>query len=219
MKLYFFPVAPNPTKIRLYLAEKAAGGTRIPITEVLVDLRAGEQNGPEHTARNYFQSVPVLELGDGTCLIESLPAMEYLEELYPEPPLVGRTPVERVRVRQFERIAETRVMNPLARFVHATRSPIGLPPSPEAAAQARRMFTKGLIFFDRLFADGRPFVAGEKPSIADCTLAAGLNFGRFGRIEYDPALARLARWDTAYRARPLVQAVLADGTDLFDPKP
>jgi glutathione S-transferase len=218
MKLYFFYVAPNPTKIRLYLAEKAAGGIKIPITEVLVDLRAGEQNSPEHTARNYFQSVPVLELDDGTCLIESLPAMEYLEELYPTPPLVGRTPMERARVRQLERIAETRVMNPLARFVHSTRSPMGLPPSPEIAGQAHRTFVKGLAFFDELFADGRPFVAGEQPTIADCTLAAGLNFGRFGGVEFDSGLAHLARWDASYRVRPLVRKALRHPIDPGMPK-
>ncbi len=211
MKLYYFHVAPNPMKIRLYLAEKEDGGVQIPMTEVLIDLRAGEQNSPEHTARNYFRSVPVLELDDGSYLIESLPAMEYLEELYPMPSLVGRTAIERARIRQLERIAETRVLNPLARFVHSTRSPLGLPPSLDIAKSARKTFTKGLAFFNELLADGREFIAGGQPSIADCTLAAGLNFGRYGGFEYDPNLTNLARWDMSYLARPHVREALAFG--------
>ncbi len=209
MKLYYSHIAPNPTKIRLYLAEKAIGGAQIPMTEVLIDLRAGEQNSPDHTVRNYFQSVPVLELDDGSYLIESLPAMEYLEELYPMPSLVGRTAIERARIRQLERIAETRVLNPLARFVHSTRSPLGLHPSPEIAESALKTLTKGLSFFDQLLTDGRQFVTGEQPSIADCTLAAGLNFGRYGGFECDPSLANLERWDRSYRARPHVREALA----------
>jgi glutathione S-transferase len=208
MKLYFYPIAPNPTKFRLYLAEKAAAGTRIPITEVLVDFRTDEQNGPEHTARNYFQTVPVLELDDGTYLVESLVAMEYLEERYPTPPLIGRLPLERALVRQLERIAETRVLNPLARFIHATRSPRGLPPSPEIAEASRRVLAKGLAYFDALFADGRAFVAGAQPSIADCTLAAALNFGRVHGFERDPSLTHITRWETAYLARPPALALL-----------
>jgi glutathione S-transferase len=99
-------------------------------------------------------------------------------------------------------------MNPLARFVHSTKSPVGLSPSPEIAESARRTLTKGLAFFNEILADGRPFVAGEQLSIADCTLAAGLNFGRVCGIEYDPALTHVAGWDTSYRARPSVREVL-----------
>lgn len=208
MKLYVFPVAPNPTKIRLYLAEKQAGGTRIPLEEVTVDLARGEQSSPEHRARTPFASLPVLELDDGSYLIESLAAIEYLEESYPDPPMIGRTPLERARVRELERIAELRVMGPIARWIHATRSPLGLPPQPEVAAQARQALPSGLAYLDGLLTDGRPFLAGPHPSIADCTLAAALQFGRFGQLELDPAFKGLARWDETYRRRPCVQSVL-----------
>ena len=211
MKLYYFYVAPNPTKVRLYLSEKQAGGAEIPVTPVLVDLSKGEQLSPEHTARNPFQTLPVLELDDGTYLTESLAAMEYLEELYPVPSLVGTDALERARVRQLERIAESKVMVPMARFVHATNSPLGLPPSPEIAASARALLDKGLAFFDALVSDDRAFVAGGRPTIADCTLAAGLNFGRFGGVVLDPTLVHLARWEAAYRERPAVQPIFSVG--------
>ena len=62
MKLYVFPIAPNPTKVRLYLAEKTAGGAMIDLPQVTVNLREGEQRGPAHLARNPFGKLPVLEL-------------------------------------------------------------------------------------------------------------------------------------------------------------
>ena len=208
MKLYFFPIAPNPTKVRLYLAEKAAAGTEIELTEVLVNLPKGEQRSAEHMARNPFGRLPVLELDDGTYLVESLPIMEYLEELHPDPPLIGSDALERVRVRELERIAELGVLWPVARIIHATNSPLGLPPNPGVAALFRKILPEALEVLDARLADGRPFLAGDRPTIADCTLQASLQFGRFGKVELDPAFENLARWDAAYRKRPSAQAVL-----------
>jgi glutathione S-transferase len=209
MKLYVFPVAPNPTRVRLYLAEKRAAGGRPEVSEVTVDLRSGEQRKPEHLARNPLGRLPVLELPDGSFLTESLAIIEYLEELWPEPSLVGATALERARVRELERIAETAVLGPIARLVHATRSPLGLPPSPEVAAHARAALPEALARLDAVLADGRPFLAGPHPSIADCTLAAALQFGRFGGFESPAGHGALARWDRDYRARAPARSVLS----------
>ena len=73
MKLYFFPIAPNPTKVRAYLAEKD-----IEIEQVLVNLPQGEQKTPEFLAKNPLGVLPTLELDDGTWVSESLAIMEYL---------------------------------------------------------------------------------------------------------------------------------------------
>jgi glutathione S-transferase len=207
VRLYVFPIAPNPTRVRLYLAEKRAAGGALALEEVTVDLRAGEQRQPEHLARNPLGRLPVLELPDGAHLTESLAIIEYLEEIAPEPPLIGRTPERRARVRELERIAETAVLAPIARIVHATRSPLGLPPSPEVAAWARSVLPEGLGRLDAVLADGRPFLAGDEPTVADCTLAAALQFGRFGGAERPPH-AWLDAWDERYRARPAVRSVL-----------
>lgn len=208
MKLYMVRVAPNPTKVRLCIAEKAAGGTQIPIEEVPVNLIKGEQRQPEHLARNPFGTLPVLELDGGRHLIESLAIVEYLEERFPHPPLLGGDPEGRARVRELERIAETRVLVPVARVVHATKSPLGLAPSPEIAAHARTMLETGLRYFDALLADGRPWVAGAEVTVADCTLEAGLQFARFAELGLLERHPRLARWDRAYRERPAAQRVL-----------
>ena len=208
MRLYVFPIAPNPTRVRLYLAEKRAAGGEPDLPEVTVDLRSGEQRGPEHLARNPLGRLPVLELDDGSFLTESLAIIEYLEERWPEPPLIGRSPEERARVRELERIAELGALGPIARIVHATRSPLGLPPSPELARAAQAVLPEALARLDAVLADGRPFLAGERPSIADCTLAAAFQFGRFGGVERPAGYARLERWDERYRARPPARSVL-----------
>jgi glutathione S-transferase len=204
-----FPVAPNPTKVRLYLAEKAAAGNEIDITQVPVNLREGEQRSPEHLARNPMGKLPVLELDDGSFLIESLAIIEYLEERFPEPPLIGRDPAERARVRALERVADLGVLYSVARIVHATNSPLGLSPNPAAADYVREMLLPApLAELDRELSDGRPFVAGDAPTVADCTLAAALQFARFGKVETLEGHEHVARWDRAFRERPSAASVL-----------
>jgi len=208
MKLYAFTVAPNPTKVRLYLAEKAAAGNEIRLTELMVNVAQGEQRLPEHLTRNPLGRLPVLELDDGSFLTESLAIIEYLEDLWPEPPMIGVDPRSRARTRELERIAEFGVLQPVARIIHATNSPLGLPPMPEVAEHYRRALPGPLGVLDAVLADGRPFVAGERPSIADCTLQAAFQFARFRKLEIDPVFEHVARWDRAYRDRGPAKAVL-----------
>jgi glutathione S-transferase len=196
MKLYYFPVAPNPTKVRVYLAEKG-----IEVEQVRVDLPKGEQKSPEHLARDPFGKLPVLELDDGTHLTESLAIIELFEELYPEPPMIGTDPVERARVRSLERIADVGVLMTVARIIHATRSPLGLPPVPEIAEEARGRLPKALEVLDARIG-ARPFLAGARPTIADCTLWAAFGFARFGQVEIDPRYRNLARWSEQFGKRP-----------------
>ena len=208
MKLYCFPVAPNPTRVRLYLAEKSESGSPLPVEEVTVNLREREQKSSEHLLRNPFGKLPVLELADGSFLRESAAIIEYLEERYPDPPLIGQSPEERARVRELDRIADLGVLLPIGRIVHATNSPLGLPPNPAVAADSRELLPANLRFLDDCLADGRPFLAGQRPTVADGTLQAAFQFGRFGNVEIDPAFENLARWDRAYRERPVAKSVL-----------
>jgi glutathione S-transferase len=200
LKLYTFMVAPNPTKLRVYLAEKG-----IEVEQVSVNLMKGEQRSPEHLARNPLARLPVLELDDGSRLTESLAIIEYLEELQPEPPMIGRTPLERARVRELERIAELDVLMRVARIVHATRSPIGLPANPALAEVERARLPQVLGVLEAHIGDA-PFLAGERPTIADCTLFAAFRFADFGGVEIDPACARLHAWYARFSERPSAQA-------------
>jgi glutathione S-transferase len=208
MKAYVFPVAPNPTKLCLYLAEKQAAGVNLGVEQVMVSLVEGEQNTPEFLVRNPFGALPILELDDGRLLTESLAIICYLEELHPDPAMIGTDPFSRAQIRELERVVELRVLAPVARLVHSTRSPLGRPPNEAVAEQSRQALPEPLAQLDAKLADGRPFLAGDKPTIADCTLAAAFQFGRFGGVEFDPGLTNLARWDAAYRARDVAQSVL-----------
>ena len=92
MKLYMVPLAPNPTKVMLYIAEREALGAAFGIEQVVVNTLKGRHREPEHLARNPFGTLPVLELDDGSYLIESLAIMEYLEERFPQGALMGADP-------------------------------------------------------------------------------------------------------------------------------
>src|ERR1700761_6114970 len=94
MILYGAPnPAPNPRRVRIFLAEKG-----IELAETPVDLMKREHKSPEHVARNSLGQVPTLELDDGTTISETVSICRYLEALHPEPPMFGRTPVEQALV-------------------------------------------------------------------------------------------------------------------------
>jgi glutathione S-transferase len=197
VRLYTFPFAPNPRRLHTYLGEKRL---RIPVR--VLNLISGEHRQPEMLAKNPMGGLPFLELDDGTVLTESLAIIEYLEELHPEPPMIGRTPVERALTRRIERICELGVMSRVARIVHGTKSPLpGVPPNPAVAEHSRSELPHVLHVLDALVGD-RPFLAGDRPSIADCTLFGTWEFGRMFGVEFDPACANLHRWHAAFRERP-----------------
>ena len=211
MKLYWFRVAPNPTKVRLYIAEKNARGAGIALEEIVVKLPKGEQRSPGFLLKNPFGGVPVLELDDGTTVIESLPIIDYLEELHPEPPIWGRDAITRARARELERIAEMRLLMPVAHYIHATKSPTGLPPNPGVAERSKAAWPAALAYLDALFADERPFINGEFPGVVDCTVQSAFQFARFAKLDFDleESYSNLARWDQNYRARDASAGVLS----------
>jgi glutathione S-transferase len=201
LKLYYFHVAPNPTRTRLYLREKG-----IEIDEELVDLMNGEQKSAAHCARDPFGKLPVLEMDDGRFLTESKAIMEYFEELRPEPPMLGTTPEERAHGRSLDRIADLGVLIATARIVHATRSPIGAPESPEIANAAREARAVTLRMLDQRLDDAH-FLGGTSPSMADCTAWAGLNFGRFFEVELEPDFQNVSRWFEEFALRRSVTSL------------
>ena len=208
MKLYLLPGAPNPTKVALYVAEKEALGVDLGLeTEVLNPFK-GEQNTPEHLARNPFGSLPVLQTDAGNYLFESLAIMEYLEETCPEPSMWGKDTESRGLARNLERIADARMLSPSAGYVHAVNSPLGLDPNDAVAKYLQPSFKRGLEYFDKLLGDGRSWLAGDQVTIADCTLQGGLQFMRFRELEDLSEYPNVAQWSTRYRERPAAQSVL-----------
>jgi len=208
MKLYMVPAAPNPTKVMLYVSERAQAGSPLPIETVLVNTLKGEQRAPEHLARNPFGSVPVLELEDGSYLVESLAIIMYLEERFPDGALMPQEAQARAQARELERIVELRVALPMSRYVHATNSPLGLAPDPKAAQEIEKTLPIALNYLEAKLADGRDCLFGEAVSIADCTLQSGCQFARFGKAELLSDFPGVQAWDARYRERPAAQAVL-----------
>ena len=151
--------------------------------------------------------LPVLELDDGSCLSESLAIMEYLEELHPTPPMVGTTPRERARVRELERIAELGILSAVGQYFQNTHPFMAsrFKQSPEAAENAKARLAANLKVLDAAIG-AKPFVAGERPTIADCTLFAALEFAEFSQAPIDPACKNVARWYAAFKERPSAAA-------------
>ncbi len=208
MKLYTLPGAPNPTKVMLYIAEKEALGASLGVEQIVVNVFKGEHRKSAHLARNPFGTMPVLELDDGAFIYESAAVWETLEELCPEPSMLGHTATERALARNLERVADARVLQPSATYVHAVNSPLGWEPDPALAERNKRAYRDAMGVLDGLLSDGRPFLAGERVTVADCTLQAALQFMRFRELEDLEGFANIDRWSTAYRQRPAAAAVL-----------
>jgi glutathione S-transferase len=201
MKIYDFVGAPNPKKLRVYLAEK---GLTIPLEQV--NIAAGENRKPEFLKKNPAGGLPVLELDDGSHLPESLAIIEYLEELHPNPPMIGTTPLERARVRALERVCELGVLSRVAAYFQNSHPFMAgrIKQSADAAENARTGLAGVLKMLDAHVGKG-PFIAGPRPTIADCTLYASYEFGEFAGIplgEVDPSLRNLAAWHAGFRERP-----------------
>ncbi len=208
MKLYKVALAPNPTKVMLYIAERAQLGVEMNIEQITVNTVKRHNHEPEHLARNPFGSLPVLERDDGSYIIESLAIIQYLEEKFPDHPLFGRDVEERGTARDIERVIDIRVAGPMGGYGHATNSPLGLPADPEKAAQLMAAMQKPLDYLENLLADGRPLFLGERVSVADCTLQASLQFMRFVEVDTFGDRPFLRAWDERYRARPAAASVL-----------
>ena len=178
--------APNPRKMRIYLAEK---GLDLPVKEL--DLYAGQQRTPEFLKKNPFAGVPLLELDDGTAIAESLAIIEYLEERYPDPPLLGADPVTRALVRMWERRCEIGVYLPASRMVLSKG---------EVSDHARKTLMARLALVnDGLH--GKDWLTGRF-SLADITLFIGLETAHRGQFALEPDWTNLSQWYATMKARP-----------------
>ena len=208
MKLYMVPLAPNPTKVMLYIAERENMGLEMNIEQIVVNTVKGRHKEPEHIARNPFGTVPAFELEDGTHLVESLAIIQYLEHKFPEHRLLTGTPEDIGRALDVERIVDLRLSGPMGGYGHAVNSPLGYPKDEEKAAQLEAAMQAPLDHLESLLSDGRPLLLGDNVSIADCTLQASLQFVRYVECDVFGDRPLLRAWDERYRERPAAQAVL-----------
>ena len=202
MKIYDFTGAPNPRRVRVFLAEK---GISVPYQQV--DLTKAENRQPSFLAKNPLGGVPVLELDDGTIIAESVAICRYFEGLHPEPPLMGTGALDSAIVEMWQRRMELALflMVGLA-FRNTSEFFKGrIPQVPEFGELCRADAVKRLQWLDQELAN-RPFIAGERYTIADITAMVAVDFGRWIKIAIQPEQKNLARWYETVSSRPSAKA-------------
>ncbi|MEQ1889984.1 MAG: glutathione S-transferase family protein [Alphaproteobacteria bacterium] len=204
MKLYDYKPAPNPRRVRVYLAEKSFS---IPLVQV--NLFKGEHKSADFFAKNPFGRVPVLELDDGRILAESMAICRYIEELKPAPPLFGRNREEHAFVEMWQRSAEYELLFPIANvFRHGTDVGARLESNQNKAwaESCRARALAAMNIFDAELGR-RKFTAGEEFTIADITAMIALDFGAaMGAVMVPDGLKNLKRWHGEVSARPSAAA-------------
>lgn len=203
MKLYDGGKAPNPRRVRVFLAEKG-----IEVPTVPVDMGAMGHRSPEVTALNPLQRLPVLVLDDGTVLTESVAICRYFEELHPEPALFGRGALGRALVEMWQRRVELNLMMPVAhafRHIHPAMKDWEVPQFPEFGEANKPKAVEFLELLDGELAS-REFVAGDAYSIADITGLIAVDFMKLARIALPEHLSHVRRWHAAVKARPSAEA-------------
>ena len=199
MKLYNNAAAPNARRVRMFLAEK---GIEIEYVEVAFDK--GDNQTPEFLALNSLGKVPVLQLDDGRALTESMSICRYLEEVHPDPALMGVDAYDRAHVDRWNRRMELEVFNIVANVgVHTI--PFfkdRVQQIPEFAASQRTAAAGKFAWLDKEISDGRTFIAGDRFSVADITGMAAFGLAEALGIEVDGSLTHLHSWAERMRSRP-----------------
>jgi len=201
MKLYTNPTGANCRRVAIYLAEKG-----ISIEAVNLDLSSGELKTPEFRAINPAGLVPVLELDDGSHIPESTAIIEYLEELHPEPSLIGETPRIRAHVRVLERISSDVGVLTIAAMQHthhyfASR----LKQEPAVGAALQGLVDQHLATLEQYIGDA-PFLAGDSLTVADIVLFPLFQTCRERmKTPYAQNYPRLSAWYGRFAARPAAQ--------------
>lgn len=203
MKLYDSLRAPNPRRVRWFMAEKGIDDIEI----VQVDIFGGGHRTPDYLAKAGLPNVPALELDDGAAITESVAICRYLESRYPEPNLFGRTPEETAVIEMWTRRAEMLLSTPLMMAVrHGHPALAALETQiPEVAASNRAAAERALKVFDRRLAESA-FIATGRITMADILAFTGLDFARMVKFAPDPALEHVTRWAQMMRARPAASA-------------
>ncbi len=203
LKLYDGGRAPNPRRVRIFLAEK---GISIPL--VPVDIGAMEQKSPQYTALNPYQRTPALQLEDGTVIAETVAICRYFEELQPEPPLMGVGALDKAIVEMWNRRMELSLFGAVAavfRHLHPAMAKMEVPQVAEWGQANRPKALAQLEFLDMELA-GRPFIAGARFTIADITALCAVDFCKPAKLEIPEALVNLNRWHAEVSARPSAAA-------------
>ncbi|MDQ0503862.1 glutathione S-transferase family protein [Xanthobacter agilis] len=203
MKLYDSTRAPNPRRVRIFLAEK---GITVPL--VPVDLTTMEHKSEAFTRLNPRQRVPTLVLDNGAVICETVAICRYFEALQPEPNLFGATPLEQALVEMWQRRVELELLLPVMsvlRHLNPAMAAMEVPQVPAWGEANRPKIIAFLEFLDTELAN-RAFVAGDRFTVADITAIVTVDFMRAIRTEVPDKLTHILRWRDIVSQRPSMKA-------------
>lgn len=203
MKLYDSTRAPNPRRVRVFLAEK---GIEVPL--VPVDLFKHEHRSEAFTRLNPRRQIPTLELDDGTVICETMAICRYFEALQPEPNLFGRTPLEQAMVEMWQRRVELELFMPVAqvlRHLNPAMAALEAPQVPEWGEVNKPKIIAFLEFLNTELAE-RAYVAGDRFTVADITAIVTIDFMRAIQTEVPEHLTHVHRWRDVVSQRPSMKA-------------
>ena len=211
MRLFDFALAPNPRRVRMFLAEKSV---EIPLVQV--NTREREQFEESFKAINPLSMVPVLELDDGTCIAESVAICRYIEEIHPQPPLMGTDAKNRAIVEMWNRRVEFLGYAPTAEVVRNSLPmfedrglsgvPAGVPQIPALVERGKQSLARFFTLLDRQLADNQ-FVAGTAFTIVDITAFVTIEFAKRADVQIpDHGTDNVLRWHAEIASRPSASA-------------
>ncbi len=203
MKLYSLKNAPNPRRVRIFLAEKRASVT---IEEFDMDTRGHRE--PAFLTRNPLGTLPVLELDTGELIGESVAICRYFEEMLPEPPLFGRSSRERVDIEMWNRRMELELLLPVIDvFQHTHDFWVGRRPQVPTYGDLRReQVVERMRWLDGELKD-HEFIGTDRYSIADITAQVALLTARGAlKLPVPEDHKNLSRWWSAVTKRPSARA-------------
>jgi glutathione S-transferase len=202
MKILEFTQAPNPRRVRVFLAEK---GLQVPFEQV--NIGAADNRKPDFLKINPMGGVPVLQLDDGTYIAESVAICRYFEDIKPEPNLMGKDAKEKGVIEMWNRRMEFEILMMTAGSFRNTSDFFKgrIPQVPEYGAICKEAALKRLEWLDSELAN-RKFIAGDRYTIADITALIGIDFGRTTGIKIGENQKNLARWHQEVSSRPSAKA-------------
>jgi glutathione S-transferase len=203
MKLYDGGRAPNPRRVKVFLAEK---GIAVPTEQV--DLGKLAHKSAAYTAVNPLQRVPALELDDGTIISESIAICRYFERLHPEPPLFGTDAKDAALIEMWERRIEFHLLAPIShvfRNSHPAMKEMEVPQVPAWAEANKPRVMDFLELLDREL-KSRRYIAGDRYSVADITGMISVDFLKPAKLTVPETMTNLKRWHEEVSARPSAKA-------------
>lgn len=200
----FDSIGPNPRVVRMVAAEKG-----VTLERVAVDIMKGDNRNADYVARNPTGSTPALELADGSIIAEITAIAEYLEELHPQPALIGSTAEQRAQTRMWVRRIDLNIVEPMATGFRATQGRRMFAPRMMLVSEAggedlKAIAAEKLRWIDGLMAG--EFVCGDRLTLADILLFCFVEFGAQVGQPLPEGLKWLPDWQQRMAARPSAAA-------------